>query len=131
MRAGATLLFDSDPNAEEAETELKASAMRDAVLRPEPDAAEAAAGADDGAVAPAQALFLKGGATRVVLVHGGLLHLGRRALLWLDTCQVDGGHFYFGRRATLTSGLNRRFVSGLDFVFWTRVRRTRPHGPPS
>jgi len=35
VRAGATLLFDSDPEAEEKETELKASAMRDAVLRPD------------------------------------------------------------------------------------------------
>ena len=31
VRAGATLLYDSDPDAEEAETELKASAMRAAV----------------------------------------------------------------------------------------------------
>lgn len=31
VRAGATLLFDSDPNAEEAETELKASAMLSAI----------------------------------------------------------------------------------------------------
>lgn len=31
IRAGATLLYDSDPNAEERETELKASAMIDAV----------------------------------------------------------------------------------------------------
>src|SRR5262249_35451630 len=31
MRAGATLLFDSDPEAEEAETELKASAFLDAI----------------------------------------------------------------------------------------------------
>lgn len=31
VRAGATLLFDSDPGAEEAETELKASAMRAAI----------------------------------------------------------------------------------------------------
>jgi len=37
VRAGATLLFDSEPAAEEAETELKASAMRDAVLRPDPE----------------------------------------------------------------------------------------------
>lgn len=36
VRAGATLLYDSDPTAEEKETELKASAMRDAVLRPDP-----------------------------------------------------------------------------------------------
>jgi len=33
VRAGATLLFDSDPSAEEKETELKASAMRDAIAR--------------------------------------------------------------------------------------------------
>ncbi|TLP44793.1 anthranilate synthase [Cohaesibacter sp. CAU 1516] len=31
VRAGATLLYDSDPDAEEAETELKASAMRAAI----------------------------------------------------------------------------------------------------
>ena len=31
VRAGATLLFDSDPEAEEAETELKASAMLGAI----------------------------------------------------------------------------------------------------
>ena len=37
VRAGATLLFDSEPAAEERETELKASAMRDAVLRADPD----------------------------------------------------------------------------------------------
>ncbi len=39
IRAGATLLFDSEPAAEEAETELKASAMRDAVLHGEPQRA--------------------------------------------------------------------------------------------
>jgi anthranilate synthase len=33
VRAGATLLFDSDPEAEEAETELKASAFLDAIRR--------------------------------------------------------------------------------------------------
>ena len=31
VRAGATLLYDSDPEAEETETELKASAMLDAI----------------------------------------------------------------------------------------------------
>ena len=31
VRAGATLLFDSDPDEEEAETELKASAMLAAI----------------------------------------------------------------------------------------------------
>lgn len=35
VRAGATLLHDSVPLAEEAETELKASALIDAILRPE------------------------------------------------------------------------------------------------
>jgi anthranilate synthase len=34
VRAGATLLYDSDPDAEEAETELKASALLDAIRRP-------------------------------------------------------------------------------------------------
>jgi anthranilate synthase len=34
VRAGATLLYDSDPLAEEKETELKASAFRDAILTP-------------------------------------------------------------------------------------------------
>ncbi|MFA7431134.1 MAG: anthranilate synthase component I [Rhodospirillaceae bacterium] len=34
VRAGATLLYDSDPIAEEAETRLKASAMIDAIRRP-------------------------------------------------------------------------------------------------
>lgn len=33
VRAGATLLFDSEPEAEERETELKASAMLDALVR--------------------------------------------------------------------------------------------------
>lgn len=35
VRAGATLLHESDPDAEEAETELKASALIDAILRPD------------------------------------------------------------------------------------------------
>jgi anthranilate synthase len=35
VRAGATLLFDSDPQAEEAETRLKASALLDAIRRPD------------------------------------------------------------------------------------------------
>ena len=38
VRAGATLLHDSDPDAEERETQLKASALLDAICRPrEPD----------------------------------------------------------------------------------------------
>jgi anthranilate synthase len=44
VRAGATLLFDSDPDAEEAETRLKASALLDAIKRP--DAAATASPAD-------------------------------------------------------------------------------------
>ena len=40
VRAGATLLYDSNPPAEELETELKASAMIDAIVQkgPEDDA---------------------------------------------------------------------------------------------
>ena len=43
VRAGATLLFDSDPETEEAETRLKAAALIDAITRPDPPA-----GADGG-----------------------------------------------------------------------------------
>lgn len=42
IRAGATLLYDSDPEAEEAETTLKASALIDAIRNPAPAAAKAA-----------------------------------------------------------------------------------------
>ena len=38
VRAGATLLFDSDPEAEEEETRLKAAALLDAIARPDPPA---------------------------------------------------------------------------------------------
>ena len=59
VRAGATLLYDSDPDAEEAETELKASAMIDAVTR------SVSQGEDDGtaaiAVAPPQVRGRQGG----------------------------------------------------------------------
>ena len=41
VRAGATLLFESDPDAEEAETRLKASALLDAIRRPEEEALRA------------------------------------------------------------------------------------------
>mmetsp|Transcript_34324 Transcript_34324/g.43333 ORF Transcript_34324/g.43333 Transcript_34324/m.43333 type:complete len:787 (-) Transcript_34324:4-2364(-) len=43
VRAGATLLYDSTPIAEEKETELKASAMIDAVIRPDSPQSEDAA----------------------------------------------------------------------------------------
>ncbi len=51
VRAGATLLFESDPEAEEAETRLKASALIDAVVRDDvpPPAAEPAPAALPGA----------------------------------------------------------------------------------
>ena len=58
VRAGATLLFDSEPAAEEKETELKASAMRDAVLRPDP--------APDAL--PARVAAAESSAARVLLV---------------------------------------------------------------
>jgi anthranilate synthase len=43
IRAGATLLFDSDPDAEEAETRLKASALIDALRRPHDTTPQSAA----------------------------------------------------------------------------------------
>jgi anthranilate synthase len=43
VRAGATLLYDSDPAAEEAETRLKAEALLDVIRRPEPPVLPAAA----------------------------------------------------------------------------------------
>ncbi|MBM3488089.1 MAG: anthranilate synthase component I [Alphaproteobacteria bacterium] len=43
VRVGATLLFDSDPEAEEAETRLKAAALLDAIRRPEAETAGARA----------------------------------------------------------------------------------------
>lgn len=42
VRAGATLLVDSDPEAEEEETRLKAAALLDAIARPDPPAEAAA-----------------------------------------------------------------------------------------
>ena len=52
VRAGATLLFESDPDAEEEETRLKASALLDAIRRPDEATlrvADARAGAGAGA----------------------------------------------------------------------------------
>jgi anthranilate synthase len=49
VRAGATLLYDSVPTAEEAETELKASAMRDALREASAKAEAADAAAKGGA----------------------------------------------------------------------------------
>ena len=43
VRAGATLLYDSDPEAEAAECELKAAALLDAICRADGDGAAAAA----------------------------------------------------------------------------------------
>ena len=37
VRAGATLLYDSNPPAQELETELKASAMIDAIVQDGPE----------------------------------------------------------------------------------------------
>jgi anthranilate synthase len=62
VRAGATLLFDSDPDAEEAETELKASALIDAVVRDDSDstsfdlgtATSSSTASGEQSIAPAQ-----------------------------------------------------------------------------
>ena len=53
VRAGATLLSDSDPLAEEAETRLKASAVLAAVRGAAPGASDAGTGRHSGASAPA------------------------------------------------------------------------------
>jgi anthranilate synthase len=59
VRAGATLLFDSDPAAEERETGLKARALLDALKDPE---------RDPGASSPPQPGELAGSGLRVLLV---------------------------------------------------------------
>jgi len=51
VRVGATLLFDSDPEAEEAETQLKASAFLDAIRNPAPPSPAALLGAGPGGLA--------------------------------------------------------------------------------
>ena len=72
VRAGATLLFDSDPPSEERETELKASAMRDAVAKAgsssEPPPAAAAAAATSPAIARPISNGGKAAAPRVLFV---------------------------------------------------------------
>jgi anthranilate synthase len=55
VRAGATLLHDSDPDAEERETQLKASALLDALRRPRAADADADAAADADADAATDA----------------------------------------------------------------------------
>jgi anthranilate synthase len=64
VRAGATLLFDSDPAAEEAETELKARALLETLAEA---AASSAAGRSPGP-APARAEPPPGAGMRVLLV---------------------------------------------------------------
>lgn len=49
VRAGATLLFDSDPGAEEAETRMKASALLDAIRRPDSALPDGQSGETPGA----------------------------------------------------------------------------------
>ena len=67
VRAGATLLFDSDPASEERETELKASAMRAAVLEAGASASPAAKAANAPQARVARAPTASSG-PRVVLV---------------------------------------------------------------
>ena len=70
VRAGATLLFDSDPLAEERETELKARALLETLAdAPAAAAGEAAAGRTAGPAAPGtDAPPLPGDGLRVLLV---------------------------------------------------------------
>lgn len=71
IRAGATLLYDSNPIAEEQETELKASAMIDAVVNAEK--MEADDGGGEGAESGARGGQGKGrvglGKTIVIIDH--------------------------------------------------------------
>jgi anthranilate synthase len=60
VRAGATLLFESDPAAEEQETQLKARALLETLAGPEPEPTQTAA--------PRSALCGAGGELRVLLV---------------------------------------------------------------
>jgi anthranilate synthase len=60
VRAGATLLFESDPAAEEQETQLKARALLETLAGPEPEPTQTAA--------PGSALSGSGGELRVLLV---------------------------------------------------------------
>mmetsp|Transcript_10414 Transcript_10414/g.22068 ORF Transcript_10414/g.22068 Transcript_10414/m.22068 type:complete len:984 (+) Transcript_10414:256-3207(+) len=62
VRAGATLLYDSNPAAEEQETELKASAMIDAVVSTEP------VGPEKGAVPSAKNEESVGAGKQIILI---------------------------------------------------------------
>ncbi|MGD9752838.1 MAG: anthranilate synthase component I [Acidimicrobiia bacterium] len=72
VRVGATLLFDSDPEAEEAETVLKASAFLDAIREPAPagpaSAGAVTAGARSGLLNDAGPLASQPGAGRRLLL---------------------------------------------------------------
>ena len=68
VRVGATLLFDSDPEAEEAETQLKASAFLDAIRNPGPPATLAAATSGLLSGAPTGVVDQPGAGRRVLLV---------------------------------------------------------------
>jgi len=65
VRAGATLLFDSVPDAEEKETELKALAQIDAIIRPDTGKAKST---EQGGEANKDDLSLAGEGKRVLLI---------------------------------------------------------------
>jgi anthranilate synthase len=68
VRAGATLLFDSDPAAEERETHLKARALLETLAEAGPTARDIAERQTAAAVCSPQAAALAGEAMRVLLV---------------------------------------------------------------
>jgi anthranilate synthase len=68
VRAGATLLFDSDPDAEEAETHLKARALLEILRLSQDGPGDAAAGGGAGAGEAAAGAELPGAGLSVLLV---------------------------------------------------------------
>ncbi len=68
IRAGATLLFDSDPMSEERETELKARALLETLAEAAGPAADGAAATAGGTAAASAAAALPGEGMRVLLV---------------------------------------------------------------
>ncbi len=97
IRAGATLLFDSDPDEEEQETRIKAEAFLDAVRRPRGAQGARAAGAADP--------YREGAGRRVLLVD----HEDSFVNTLADYFRQTGAEV-----VTWRSGFDRAEIAGLD-----------------